>query len=151
MDDLQLRLEGHPVLEIVQYYKWQFCQESHTNHEVMIDCYAEPMRCATDNGDGFLFYPGRPYGIFGPVESIRLHAIRDGFEEFEYLYLYEELCKKCSADFRKEVQPLFQTLYDGVCVKADADTFDKVRAELAEKIVFLENKLRSEENGDGRN
>lgn len=144
-------LKGTLYWETVQYYKWQFCQESHTNHEVMIDCYAEPMRCATDNGDGFLFYPGRPYGIFGPVESIRLHAIRDGFEEFEYLYLYEELCNKCGADFRKEVQPLFQTLYDGVCVKADADTFDKVRAELAEKIVFLENKLRSEENGDGRN
>lgn len=144
-------LKGTLYWETVQYYKWQFCQESHTNHEVMIDCYAEPMRCATDNGDGFLFYPGRPYGIFGPVESIRLHAIRDGFEEYEYLYLCEELCKKCGADFRKEVQPLFQTLYDGVCVKADADTFDKVRAELAEKIVFLENKLRSEENGDGRN
>lgn len=144
-------LKGTLYWETVQYYKWQFCQESHTNHEVMIDCYAEPVRCAQDNGDGFLFYPGKPYGIFGPVESIRLHAIRDGFEEFEYLYLYEELCKKSGADFRKEMQPLFDALYDGVCVKADADTFDKVRAKLAEKIVLLENKLRSEENGDGRN
>lgn len=38
------------------------------------------------NGDGYLFYPGAPYGIDGPVASIRLEAIRDGNEEYEILY-----------------------------------------------------------------
>lgn len=37
------------------------------------------------NGDGYLFYPGSHYGIFGPVASIRLEAIRDGNEEYEIL------------------------------------------------------------------
>ncbi len=38
------------------------------------------------NGDGYLFYPGAPYGIDGPVASMRLEAIRDGNEEYEILY-----------------------------------------------------------------
>lgn len=41
------------------------------------------------NGDGTLFYPGRPDKIGGatdiPVESIRLKLIREGFEDYEYL------------------------------------------------------------------
>jgi hypothetical protein len=45
------------------------------------------------NGDGTLFYPGRPDVIGGhsdiPVESIRLALIREGLEDFEYLHAYE--------------------------------------------------------------
>ncbi|MBQ2921963.1 MAG: DUF4091 domain-containing protein [Tyzzerella sp.] len=137
-------LQGTLYWETVQFFKWVFCLESHINHEVIIDCYKEPVRCAGDNGDGFLLYPGKPYGIFGPVESIRLHAIRDGYEEYEYLYLYENLCKQAGKDFREEMEPLFERLYDGVIVKADADTFDEVRSELAEKIVSLQNEIKGE-------
>lgn len=43
------------------------------------------------NGDGTLFYPGRPDRIGGtthiPVESLRLKLIREGFEDYEYLNL----------------------------------------------------------------
>jgi hypothetical protein len=49
------------------------------------------------NGDGNLFYPGRPEGYDGsedsviggrtdiPIESLRLKRIRDGREDYEYL------------------------------------------------------------------
>lgn len=41
------------------------------------------------NGDGTLFYPGRPAEIGGeihiPLESIRLKLIREGLEDYEYL------------------------------------------------------------------
>lgn len=43
------------------------------------------------NGDGTLFYPGRPDRIGGsthiPVESLRLKLIREGYEDYEYLAL----------------------------------------------------------------
>lgn len=43
------------------------------------------------NGDGNLFYPGRPTRIGGsthvPVESLRLKLIREGYEDYEYLRL----------------------------------------------------------------
>lgn len=47
------------------------------------------------NGDGTLFYPGRPGKIGGtrhiPVESIRLKMIREGMEDYEYMNLLKEL------------------------------------------------------------
>ena len=47
------------------------------------------------NGDGTLFYPGRPARIGGasdiPIESIRLKLIREGLEDYEYLYLCSRL------------------------------------------------------------
>jgi len=43
------------------------------------------------NGDGTLFYPGTPQRLGGrtevPVESIRLKLIREGLEDYEYLFL----------------------------------------------------------------
>ena len=47
------------------------------------------------NGDGTLFYPGRPDVIGGttqiPVESIRLKLIREGLEDYEYLAMLSKL------------------------------------------------------------
>lgn len=53
------------------------------------------------NGDGTLFYPGRPDIIGGtshiPVASIRLKMIREGMEDYEYMRLLELLGKRQSA------------------------------------------------------
>jgi hypothetical protein len=57
------------------------------------------------NGDGTLFYPGRTDHIGGardiPIESIRMKLIREGLEDYEYLYLCSrmglaELARKSS-------------------------------------------------------
>jgi hypothetical protein len=42
------------------------------------------------NGEGMLFYPGRDAGFDGPVVSMRLKQIREGMEDYEYLYLLEQ-------------------------------------------------------------
>jgi hypothetical protein len=46
------------------------------------------------NGDGTLFYPGRPDKIGGrthiPIESIRLKLVREGLEDYEYLVMLEK-------------------------------------------------------------
>ena len=39
------------------------------------------------NGDGSLLYPGTAVGVDGPILSIRLKEIREGFEDYEYLKL----------------------------------------------------------------
>jgi hypothetical protein len=46
------------------------------------------------NGGGFLFYPGVPCGIDGPVTSIRLKNLRDGMEDYEYFAILEKLTDK---------------------------------------------------------
>jgi hypothetical protein len=54
------------------------------------------------NGDGTLFYPGRPDRIGGrtdiPIESIRLKLIREGMEDYEYLALLAKLSGSKAAD-----------------------------------------------------
>jgi len=46
------------------------------------------------NGDGTLFYPGRPDKIGGtthiPISSIRLKMIREGLEDYEYMKILEK-------------------------------------------------------------
>ncbi len=56
--------------------------------------YEVSMRSADTHGDGYLFYPGRLYGLEEPVTSVRLHALRDGYEDYEWLYLLNELYTK---------------------------------------------------------
>jgi hypothetical protein len=41
----------------------------------------------TYNGEGALFYPGTAAGRDGPIVSMRLEQIREGFEDYEYLKL----------------------------------------------------------------
>ena len=50
------------------------------------------------NGDGYLLYPG-PGGV--PYASIRLKALRDGFEDYEYMWLLEDLVKRADAAGKK--------------------------------------------------
>lgn len=50
------------------------------------------------NGDGYLLYPG-PGGV--PYPAIRLKALRDGFEDYEYLWLLRDLTKRAEAVGKK--------------------------------------------------
>ncbi|MBO4364022.1 MAG: DUF4091 domain-containing protein [Clostridia bacterium] len=42
-------------------------------------------------GNGVLVYCGKPFGIYGPVGSLRLECVRDGIEDYEYLTILEKL------------------------------------------------------------
>ena len=52
------------------------------------------------NGDGYLIYPGKPYGHAGLVSSIRLEQAREGVEDYEYLYLLRARAAKARASGR---------------------------------------------------
>ena len=51
------------------------------------------------NGNGLLYYPGEN----GPVPSLRLELIRDGMEDYEYLYLLSELVKRAEKQKSKDI------------------------------------------------
>lgn len=51
------------------------------------DTWANPLTYKQFNGEGALFYPGTDAGLEGPVASMRLKALRDGLEDYEYLQL----------------------------------------------------------------
>jgi hypothetical protein len=50
------------------------------------------------NGDGFLFYPGGPVGVSSLVPSLRLILIRQGVEDFEYMYYLNSLITIAKSD-----------------------------------------------------
>ncbi len=58
------------------------------------DCYQTANRYAPTNGDGFIFYPGAPYGIKGPIASVRLEVLRDSMEDYEIFYVMEQMYKE---------------------------------------------------------
>ena len=56
------------------------------------------------NGDGCIVYPGRSVGYEGIAPSIRLKALRDSVEDYEYLAILERI--GLEAEAMSIVQPL---------------------------------------------
>lgn len=61
------------------------------------DPWTDPSTYGSLNGDGALVYPGGAIGYEGPVASMRLKAIRDGIEDYDYLQLLKPMDSR-SAD-----------------------------------------------------
>ena len=115
------------------------------------DFYQNANRFPTSNGDGFMVYPGRQYGIEGPVGSIRLHSVRDGSEEYELFYALEEFYKTRAIEkgvtydettFNTLMSILTREMYNGVtCSYYDGylDNFANGRALLNELLLMAAN------------
>ena len=101
--------------------------------EALEDYYQGGQHYEGTNGDGHLLYPGAPYGIDGPVSSVRLESIRDGLEEYEVMYAYEQraLAADSAADVRAVLEYLYENLYIGTKVSTDTETFLSARKSLA--------------------
>lgn len=113
-----------------------------------INVYEQPFR-RTDSewpaGDGFLAYPGAAYGIYGPLPSMRLMALRDGMEELEMLLAlkaqYEELEAQYGSEFSAEssIASIVESVsYNGSALYADGESgldFTQVRNDLISSVV----------------
>ena len=61
------------------------------------DPWTDPTTYGPLNLDGALVYPGNAIGYDGPVASMRLKAIRDAIEDYEYLLILTSLGDRASA------------------------------------------------------
>ncbi len=50
------------------------------------------------HGESILIYPGDVYGLDTPVGSLRVEAMRDGVEDYQMMYMLEELWGEGAAD-----------------------------------------------------
>jgi hypothetical protein len=82
------------------------------------------------NGEGTLVYPGRPCGFDGVVPSLRLKALRDGIEDYEYLAIL--LRARLVPQAKDIVEPLATSWFQW---EKDPAAFDKARAALASLIL----------------
>lgn len=86
----------------------------------LLDYYDTALRFPYANGDGYLVYPGKPYGIDGPVGTVRLQSYRDGMEDYEILYQIEANYKEIlgadytGSEFESGMRAVFNSLYSGV-------------------------------------
>jgi len=64
-------------------------------------------------GDQMLVYPGSDYGVDGPIGSMRIETIREGSEDYEYLWLLER--------FGGNISAYTAGLYDGAIVTGTYD------------------------------
>jgi len=82
------------------------------------------------NGGGFLFYPGVPCGIDGPVASMRVKNLRDGMEDYEYFAILEKLTDK------KTVKKLVDTIAPNWWnFSKDPNEFLAAREKIAQQIL----------------
>jgi hypothetical protein len=96
-----------PANRVMQWIAWKYRMEGELYYS-MNQAYSsgtdpwESVYLFGGNGDGTLFYPGRPDRIGGytdiPIESIRLKLIREGMEDYEYLALLSQLAGPDAAD-----------------------------------------------------
>ena len=84
------------------------------------------------NGGGFLFYPGVPCGIDGPVTSMRMKNLRDGMEDYEYFAILEKLADKMTV--KKIVDTIAPNWWN---FSRNANKFLAAREKLAQQIQKL--------------
>lgn len=126
----QYNVTGHLYWYTNLYYDMQGWN---SNSVPLQNAYETAERFPKVNGDGFLTYPGFPYGIDGPVNSTRLYTIRDSMEDYEALYLLEEEYKKLAQsegreydrkDFESFVTTLTSDFYKNALVKTESKMVD---------------------------
>ena len=81
------------------------------------------------NGEGSLLYPANAVGFDGVVPSMRLKALRDAIEDYEYLSILERAGKAAAAE--KIVLPLANSWFNW---DKDPASYEKARAALAKLI-----------------
>ena len=82
------------------------------------------------NGEGSLVYPARPVGYDGVVPTIRLKALRQAIQDYEYLAILERQGKAAQA--QKVVRSLTETFFQW---EKDPAAYERARARLAAMIV----------------
>ncbi len=87
--------------------------QSSDDDKVGTDCYEVACRCVNSNGEGFLFYPGAPYGIDGPVASNRLLSMRDGCDDYDLLQVLKKEYAENGYDAQAALEILQRSIYNG--------------------------------------
>jgi len=82
------------------------------------------------NGEGSIVYPGRAVGYDGIAPSLRLKALRDSFEDYEYLSILERAGLADKA--QKLILPLAGSWFKW---ETDPEAYEQARKKLAAMIV----------------
>ncbi len=89
--------------------------------------------------EGRLIYPGAKYGVDGPLSTLRMESVREGREDYEFLWLLEQAiiayneANGTDHDPEELMDYLYADLYDGAIPERDnAETFVERRTAMLE-------------------
>ena len=86
-----------------------------------------------NNGDGSIFYPGKPSLIGGthdiPIESLRMKMLREGMQDYEYLHLLVTLGDGAFAQAE-----LAKVVTNGGSFTGDPSVLEQARLDMADEI-----------------
>ena len=100
--------------------------------------WSDPSPLIGQPGDGYLLYPGKDYEVHGPIGTMRLESIREGNEDYEYFWLFQQNIEKyneengTSYDADTLLQTFFVGLYEGMHPNTDSALFAQQRIRLLE-------------------
>ena len=91
-------------------------------------------------GDGYMTYPGYPYGIEGPVMSIRLAVMRDGVDDAKYMQMIRSLYAEQGDDVSEYLASICKPIFTGTKTTNDVDAYNKARTEMINTVLELKDK-----------
>lgn len=105
------------------------------------DYYGTAERYERANGDGYLLYPGAPYGMDEPLPSLRLEAIRDGAEEYELWYALHENYAEAGYDWEDIQRKVSSLIYQGAKVVSTSERMQLAREAVISLLELSESEL----------
>lgn len=100
------------------------------------DIWHDPLTWEKCNGDGAMVYPGRDYGIDGPITTLRLENICDANETYEYQWMINEKVQEYNAAHGTNyvtselLSSYYAKMFNNMKTVCNDRTFDEVQVEI---------------------
>lgn len=113
------------------------------------DLWKDPISWQLCAGDGMLVYPGRIFGINGPITTLRMENILASNEEYEYLWMINEKVNEYNASKGTHLvtndllSKYYSKLFTDVIANYDVVNYENVRKELLDVIESLNTNLEA--------
>lgn len=124
------------------YYETVFFEKlSYTNglHLEPTDAYADAMKYPGTNGDGYLFYPGKRYGMKGPIVCNRLSYIRDAVQDYDLLWVLEKTYEEKGEDAAPLLESVYRAVHEETKVLLTAERFFTLKRAVIQAAVRAKN------------
>ncbi len=120
-----------------------WCVNWYTSYTGERDVWTDAETVPQTPGDGYLVYPGKEFGVKGPISTLRLESIRESREDYEYLWLFEQKIEEYNRangtayDANTLLQTYFDGLYEGAIPVRDSVVFHQKRLALLRTVEAL--------------